>query len=1637
MLSLPVERRKHIMAIFRVFISSTFNDFQCERWALQQIVFPRLKEKCQQHGAEFLGVDLRWGISPERSSRSKTIQTCFDEIERCQRLSPKPNFVLLLGQRYGYIPIPEVIPNSLYGKIRDFFTQDIESEPLLLWDNWYQQDSNDLERKWLTKPHDECNGYSDPSIQGALKKGLKRAAESLDLNLSEGEKCDLTGSATEQEIQKGIFDQAGSSDHVFVWRRVISDLPFSGEDACLYRDSGEDSYNHVSDSRLELLAGKLKSLLGERYLEQNVLLSELSSTATQAVDEVQITSYLRNFADTMESQLWAKIEEQIRDEPSQDEESTHRQFARLRSEGIVGREAELEEIHKYLESKPAAPYFIKAPGGLGKTSLLAKAVTDVLPQFRERNHLVRFVGASSNIGTPTSLLLSLWPDKRIEVLAKKHCIDQQECEYFLRVTLLFRESFGLPWPKQLTEAISGIDIEERRQAVVDAAALWRDWLIVEMTAGFSKPREELLLIYINAIKNVQGDSLTLLIDALDKLEGYPDLNYLFGKISDSKYEEEYWDKLSIVLSARDVQGNDLHGLSIQDWNNCVENRLKVSNRTLTDIQMSWINRPEECAGNPLVLKLASEFAVSLTANDTPQGSLTLSGCIETLYERIGASSEHGLLGEKVLQYIALSRQGIPEDLLLKTLAIDNGVRAWFSATYPHHSWSLENGLPPILWSRIQMDLEAYLIRKDVFGSQALNFFHQEFKDEALAYSQRKQAIDAKVASLNLVKTAWHELTGEEFFPHESGITLRPFTTKPDGWSIRELPWLLEQAGHQKLSKQLLSDPSFVLAKIQFKGGVESLLDDYARSEENEWSKLLVRHYHQLIQSATPDELWMQLSRELPENNTVRISVEKWLNVVGSEQYRLKNLLQQPKPKAQLSFGKKANGFVQLDEHQIIVSFKDDHLKIFNPLNALSPVKELKHLSKRRPAYANQVLVMNCGQYIIASYREELNTWSGSQLVLWQEDRKIAELRSTSSLVDIFPDNSHSFLAIYRDGTIGRWNITEICKHAAKNDFASDLSTADSACFTALTEPDHEKSLIGLGDTREFYNTGPNNTFVFACRGLRIRIVTVNEDSVQEFYSQSILDRFPNPGDFIGAISESGSCEKVYFWQIGNNRGTIQHTLLEITPESERELLALPTGTLIEKLWPDSNGGFTLLCSQDYLAPNSAWKHGERKLVHYNQQLHETWSSEIRSNESPHKVGKYLVYMTNFGLHVRCLSTAHEHVFDLHITPTEVSLIDANNLLVLTDKEFYRLCLDTGRFYRYVTGKENLTVIDWGTSFLALQPEGVLQIWDEENVSYCITTDYVTELNDGNVLVCSKNQFLVFQRSSSELYHRVWNRSDSEPADTVRFVSHTEAGKLWTFGDKYIRIWNTSQAAWAIEAQYESISLNHLNCNQAFQIGPDMFLLSYYGFQVLGFKLAKIGFKNGQITFDSIPVNSKATFLTQVNSVGDIVLHTEDDGLVIYNIRSGQAREYSEEDPEWFAWVTDNNSFLESSRDELLKAFDALTKSIMVVDKPLSDKRPFDANKPIEEAISWPRSCRVFLDKNCAIDADPFLGTHSIKDISIFDAHDATIASYLDPGNFRLWVNQLDSSGRLYLTDANNNLVVLQLTKGTLVTAVPQ
>lgn len=47
--------------IFRIFVSSTFGDFQVEREALRDRVWPALRDFCRARGSDFQAVDLRWG----------------------------------------------------------------------------------------------------------------------------------------------------------------------------------------------------------------------------------------------------------------------------------------------------------------------------------------------------------------------------------------------------------------------------------------------------------------------------------------------------------------------------------------------------------------------------------------------------------------------------------------------------------------------------------------------------------------------------------------------------------------------------------------------------------------------------------------------------------------------------------------------------------------------------------------------------------------------------------------------------------------------------------------------------------------------------------------------------------------------------------------------------------------------------------------------------------------------------------------------------------------------------------------------------------------------------------------------------------------------------------------------------------------------------------------------------------------------------------------------------------------------------------------------------------------------------------------------------------------------------------------
>jgi nephrocystin-3 len=87
---------------FRVFISSTFIDFQDERDYLAKKVFPGLRQLARERGVEFTEIDLRWGLTDDDSKNGRILRTCLEEIDNC-----RPFFVGLLGERCGWVPSAE------------------------------------------------------------------------------------------------------------------------------------------------------------------------------------------------------------------------------------------------------------------------------------------------------------------------------------------------------------------------------------------------------------------------------------------------------------------------------------------------------------------------------------------------------------------------------------------------------------------------------------------------------------------------------------------------------------------------------------------------------------------------------------------------------------------------------------------------------------------------------------------------------------------------------------------------------------------------------------------------------------------------------------------------------------------------------------------------------------------------------------------------------------------------------------------------------------------------------------------------------------------------------------------------------------------------------------------------------------------------------------------------------------------------------------------------------------------------------------------------------------------------------------------------------------------------------------------
>ncbi|MEI7845039.1 MAG: DUF4062 domain-containing protein [Chloroflexota bacterium] len=374
---------------FRIFVSSTFSDLKSERNALQEKVFPRLRDLATAHGCRFQAIDLRWGVSEEAALDQQTMQICLGEIKRCQRTSPKPNFIILLGDRYGWRPLPAEIPADEFEQIIALVAR--EDKPML--ERWYRRDDNAVPAVYCLQPREnEFVPYKNwEQVETRLRQILQSAVGQI--SFSAEALLKYNASATEQEIDAGAMKVPDANEHVFCFFRDIQGLPDDGS-AAAYRELDPDAAHqqHGLKARLkQKLPGNVHEYAA-RWQNDGPTQDHLDQLCEDVYAELSKVI----LAEARKLEIVDALEKEI---------SAHAVFGKERASVFIGQTDLLYAIEKYIGRSDTHPLAIWGASGSGKSALMAKAVE----QTRQNGAdvIYRFSGTTPDSSNGRMLLESL------------------------------------------------------------------------------------------------------------------------------------------------------------------------------------------------------------------------------------------------------------------------------------------------------------------------------------------------------------------------------------------------------------------------------------------------------------------------------------------------------------------------------------------------------------------------------------------------------------------------------------------------------------------------------------------------------------------------------------------------------------------------------------------------------------------------------------------------------------------------------------------------------------------------------------------------------------------------------------------------------------------------------------------------------------------------------------------------------------------------------------------------------------------------------------------------------------------------------------------------------------------------------
>lgn len=759
--------------IFRVFVSSTFNDMKMERSLLQEKVFPELEKLCRQNGARFQGIDLRWGVSEESQRNQKTMDICLNEISRCQQITPKPNFIVLLGDRYGWQPVPAKIPEIEY----DILLPYISTEDQLQLQNWYKLDTNAIPAEYVLQPR--RGSYSEYTqwqpVETKLRMSLREAA--LKADLDEEALIKYTTSATHQEIIQGAFkpspDANAPENHVLVLSRSIRNLPenATAEDFIDLNHGLRDDY---SKSQLDGLKKELAKKLGQNFIEYIV---DWNGGKEPFPDQDRFTE--KAFVELIVNRLGAVINAQLKDPPEDELQMDirfHYDFAASLTPYFTGRQLTLDQIFRHLNNpKNNKVLSLIGDSGTGKTCVMARVLELAGPANAVL--VARFIGSNAQSSNLISILISICSQ-----LAQAYGKTLQDLIGEFQNDRLF-------------------DYNTLTQLLSKGLAL----------ATLEKPQ-------------------IILLDALDQLSDIEN-DRLFSWLP-----RELPDHVHFLVSCTCELSPALEGTHIiylplmpkSEGEYLLDTWLNAKKRKLTNEQKKEVIDKFNQNGLPLYLKILFEQAQKWHSYDPPP---QLSGSIHSIIEQFMTwlEQEHSqLLVSKSVGYILSGKnRGLAENEIIELLAFDEQYWEFFlKHSHPAHLEELRliKRLPTIVWSRLFLDLAPYLTEKDSFGERIVGFYHRQFETILKQkYLNDNEPFHKKLAEYYSNQNYWMESPDIQY-----KISINP--TNPRLVNIRkliELPWQLMQIKQYDQLGRLFIDISFLEAKTEA-GMIFDLADDFSK-----------------------------------------------------------------------------------------------------------------------------------------------------------------------------------------------------------------------------------------------------------------------------------------------------------------------------------------------------------------------------------------------------------------------------------------------------------------------------------------------------------------------------------------------------------------------------------------------------------------------------------------------------------------------------------------------------------------------------------------------------------------------------------------------------------------------------------------